>query len=234
MNDELKLDWQFKLIFLFLVIIGGSFLIFGTQLRDQFQGCNGLREFIVSQSWLAPVGFVFISTIAIMLFIPRTLIMILGGICFGARWGLLWVLVASMAATFFSFELARSYGRSIIEKAFSKKKWFQKLQARHPDSEFYLVIISRVTHVVHFGAISYASGLLNLRWRSVGWGTFWGILPGTAIVVYSAQTLGCGLWEGKKSLSTDTIYQLVFVSFLLIVGSIVPLWLQAKKQKKVS
>ncbi|MSP18768.1 MAG: TVP38/TMEM64 family protein [Bdellovibrionales bacterium] len=234
MDDELKFSWQIKLIFLFFIIMGGNLIFWGAQLSDLFHGCNGLREFIISQRWVAPLVFVIVSTLAIMVLVPRTLIMILGGICFGARWGLLWVLMASMAATFFSFELARSYGRSIIEKAFSKKKWFLKLEARHPDSEFYLVIISRVTHVVHFGAISYASGLLNLRWRSVGWGTFWGILPGTAIVVYSAQTLGCGLWEGKSSLSTDTIYQLVFVSFLLIVGSIVPLWLQAKKQKKVS
>ncbi len=221
-----------RLISFFLVICLGFGLFVGVRFGSIFKNCNDLREVIVSREWLAPVVYVFFSTLLIMLFVPRTLIMILGGICFGARWGTLWVLLASMISSFFSFWIARTNGRSWIERTFKKREWFFKLENLTQKSGFHLVLISRLTHVIHFGATSYACGVLNLKWSSFFWGTFLGILPGTVVAVYSAQILGCGLWEGTSSLSSESVYHIITASLLVVLLSLIPLWINRKKTKK--
>lgn len=210
-------------------IFWASICYLGIRHGRVFQNCNDLRAAITSQGWWAPVIYVLLATLGLLFFLPRTFILILGGLCFGAIWGSLWSLISSMLAAFLSFSISKVYLRSFVEKKLRKRNWFAKLERLTNSSGFYLVLIARATHVFHFGAVGYAFGVLNIGWTEFLSGTFLGTLPGTIVLVYSSQSLGCGLWEGKKHLSPEAVYQMLLSSLVLILAALVPLWMRRKK-----
>lgn len=194
-----------------------------------FQNCQQLQVFIMERSYLAPLVYIGLSALLTMCFVPRTLLMLVAGICFGAFWGSLWVLISSMLSSFVSFIIARRFARDWVEKLFIKRAWFHRLQQVTLHSGFHIILVTRIAYMVHFGSVSYASGLLNIRLSSFLWGTFWGILPGTLIFLFSIQNIGCRLWDEGINLSSEATYRIVIISFLLICVSLLPWWVQRKK-----
>jgi uncharacterized membrane protein YdjX (TVP38/TMEM64 family) len=116
-----------------------------------------------------------------------------------------------------------------VEKKLRKRNWFVRLDDLTHSSGFYLVLISRATHVFQFGVVGYAFGVLNISWSAFLWGTFLGIVPGTVVLVYSSESLGCGLWAGKTQLSPEAVYQILLSSLILVLAALVPLWIGRKK-----
>lgn len=225
MKLKVKFQWTAWLALAFVV---GAFFI-GFLFISDFNNCYELQELMGSLGWLAPIVFIFFSTVLIMLFVPRTLIMVLGGICFGATLGSVWVLVASLLSSVLSFGLARTYFRSWVERLCHKRNWFYRLQNITARSGFHFVLIARIAHFLHFGATSYACGVLNLSWSSFLLGTFWGVLPGTLVVVYSSRLLGCALWDGKAELNSKDITLIATASIIVLVISFLPWVFQRKK-----
>ncbi|MFM8314370.1 MAG: TVP38/TMEM64 family protein [Deltaproteobacteria bacterium] len=197
-----------------------------------FQDCQQFQQVILAQGVLAPLMYVFLATVLMMVFIPRSFLMLIGGVCFGAWWGTVWVLISSMLAGCFSFLVARTFGRAWVERTFRKRRWFYQLEKITGNSGFYVVLTSRIAHVIHFGAASYAFGLANINLKSYLWGTFWGILPGTVVLLYSSQVLGCSLWLRPENLSLETIYRIVFASLLVFFISCLPWLLKVKKSQR--
>jgi len=225
MKLKVKFQWVAWLALVFVVL---AFFI-GVPFVSDFDNCYELQELMGSLGWLAPIVFIFLSTFLIMFFVPRTLIMVLGGICFGATLGSIWVLVASLLSSVLSFGLARTYCRSWVERICRKRNWFYRLQNITAHSGFHFVLIARIAHFLHFGATSYACGVLNLTWSSFLWGTFWGVLPGTLVAVYSSRLLGCALWDGKAELSSKQITLITTASIIVLAISFLPWIFQRKK-----
>jgi uncharacterized membrane protein YdjX (TVP38/TMEM64 family) len=220
---------KFKTVPMLLFIFWMGICYWGVRQGMFFQSCDDLRAAISNQGWLAPVIYMLLATLGLLFFLPRTFILIMAGLCFGVVWGAIWSLISSMLAALLSFAMTKFYLRSFVEKKLRKRNWFTNLESLTNKSGFYLVLISRAAHVLHFGLLSYAFGVLNVGWSEFLWGTFLGILPGSLILVYSSHSLGCGLWEGKSHLSPEAIYQILFSSLLLVLGALAPLWIKRKK-----
>lgn len=193
--------------------------------------CIELKQIIANQGWGGPFVFVFLSTVLLMCLVPRTLMMILAGICFGVALGGSLILIASMLSGFLSFTLGRYLGRAWVEKNFRKKYWFHRLESLNHTSGFYVVMIARLAHVVHFGASSYVFGVFDISLKDFMWGSFLGILPGTWVFIYATHSLGCGQWD-RGWLSKDSIYHIVFLSIFVLFISVVPKIFQTIKNKK--
>jgi uncharacterized membrane protein YdjX (TVP38/TMEM64 family) len=199
-----------------------------------FQNCQQLQAIIMKQSFWAPLVYIGLSIILTMCFVPRTLLVVVAGICFGTFWGTIWVLVSSMLSSFISFIVGRRYARAWVDRLFRKRAWFHRLQQVSHDSGFYIIFLTRIVHMIHFGSMSYASGILNIKLSSFLWGTFLGILPGTLIFLYSVQNVGCRLWDEGANLSEESLYQIVIISVFMVFVSFVPWWLQHKRTKRKS
>lgn len=225
MKDKSKIQPFPLLLFIFWICV----CYLGVRHGRVFQNCDDLRTAITNQGWLAPVIYLLLATLGLLFFLPRTLILILGGLCFGPIWGSVWSLISSMSAAFLSFALTKIYFRSFVEKKLRKRNWFVRLDDLTHSSGFYLVLISRATHVFQFGVVGYAFGVLNISWSAFLWGTFLGIVPGTVVLVYSSESLGCGLWAGKTQLSPEAVYQILLSSLILVLAALVPLWIGRKK-----
>ncbi|NBY20121.1 TVP38/TMEM64 family protein [bacterium] len=192
--------------------------------------CYELQTLLKSLGWWSPFVYILFSTLMMMLFVPRTLFLVLAGICFSEFQAVLWALTSSLLSSVLSFGLARTYGRAWVEKTFRKRNWFYRLERITAKSGFHFVLIARISHVIHFGATSYACGVLNIGFKSFLWGSFWGVLPGTIIAIVGSKVLGCKLWDGSANFSEKDIYLSVFTSFLVLFSSLIPLWLNRKKK----
>jgi uncharacterized membrane protein YdjX (TVP38/TMEM64 family) len=197
-----------------------------------FKNCDQFQKAILLKGKWSPLLLTGVATFSLVLLLPRTLILILAGLCFGVGWGTVLALVASMLSATIAFKVGRFLGRGWVEKKFKKMKWYWKLQDRNQTSGFLLVLVTRAVHLFHFGVTSYVCGALGVSWSAFLWGTFLGILPGTWVVVFTAETLGCSLWAGKMVLTSKLISWLVIATFLTIVPVILGIYITRKKTEE--
>lgn len=226
----MKFSDRSKLIPVFLLSAIWVVLFLVYRFMKEFDNCNELQTLLSSFGWWGPLVYIFFSSLLMMAFVPRTLMLVIAGICFGEITGILCVMIASLIASTLSFGLARTYARAWVERVFRKRNWFFQLERITGESGFHFVLVARIAHVLHFGATSYACGLLNLTWGAFIWGTFLGILPGTLIAVFSAKVIGCRLWDGSGQWTSRDIYLTGFTSFLILLTAFFPIWLKRKKK----
>lgn len=211
----------------FILLLGVIFLIWN--FKSYFNSCSELRDAITSKAWMGAGFFLTVSTLAMMILIPRTLPVIVAGICFGTLGGSVLVLFSSIAAATFSFLIARHLARRRFEKIMSQKEWFRKFEKMTQSSGFSFIVLMRANQIFHYGLTSYASGLLPIRLGPYILGTFIGIFPGTIALVFGGSTLGCSLLEGKANLPIEMQQKLVIATVLLTLFSALPLYKHWKK-----
>jgi uncharacterized membrane protein YdjX (TVP38/TMEM64 family) len=144
----------------------------------------GLRDYIVSFGWWAPVASCFLMVLqALVAPVPSFLITFANGLAFGVFWGWMLSLFGHVLAAAVCFGISRTLGRVPVEVFVGKTglesadRWFARWGV-------YAVFAGRLLPGVAFDAISYAAGLTNMRFRNFIAATALGILPQTFIYSY--------------------------------------------------
>lgn len=101
-----------RLIALFLVAIGAVAAWYWRAVLDPIEIARAIAEYPA-----APLGFVAVHIAASLLFVPRTLLAIAGGMMFGIGWGIFWAELGSVGGAIAGFLLARYVTSGFIDRA---------------------------------------------------------------------------------------------------------------------
>lgn len=144
-----------------------------------------LQGWIAGFGLLAPLLFIVIFAVAMMLFMLSTPFFVMAGVLFGAMQGIAYVMIGGMIAAVASFLISRRLGAARFERFLKKHEArLLALETRLLGRFGWLTImILRVLPLIPFPVMNYGLGLTRVRFNQYLVGTFFGIIP--AVVVYT-------------------------------------------------
>ena len=219
----------FLILGIVIVVAAALYALRATHPDFHVPSCRDFAGELSSMGMKAPLYFLFLAVVSMLLFIPRTVSAVAAGMLFGFWGGVLWSTVASaigaMAAFYFSRFLAREWVLGILKD----RPWFQKLWAGTKTNSFYLVAFSRLVHVFNFNGANLAWGLLPTTTAQYFWGTFLGIIPGTLFLCYAGKEFGCAFLEGSFPHSQSWEIAALLVGICLAFSALIPIWLKRRR-----
>jgi uncharacterized membrane protein YdjX (TVP38/TMEM64 family) len=151
---------------------------------------TGLVEEWIDQSGaLGMLVFVLIYIAATLVLLPAAVLTVIAGVMFGFGWGLFAVMVASMGAAIFAFEIARHLLHDRIKRHYTRTGTPAAIDRALRSEGWRAVTLLRLSPIVPFAVKNYLFGVSRVRMRDYLIGTFLGKLPG-AIILTALGTTG--------------------------------------------
>ena len=138
---------------------------------------------------LGAVAFVAGYAVACVLFVPASLLTIAAGAIFGPGLGIALVLAGATLGAAASFLIARYVARDAVKRRLARYPRLAALDEIVGSDGRRIVLLMRLSPVFPFGALNYALGLTRLRLADFLVAMI-GIVPGTALYVYSGTVAG--------------------------------------------
>ena len=142
------------------------FIIYGIN-QHIFTSEESLAIFLTQLGILAPIAFVFVQAIQVVIpIIPGSIGCLGGVIFFGPLWGFVFNYVGICLGSVLAFLLARRYGQPIVRSIASKKKW-EKYSGWLKSGKKYerLFALAIIFPVAPDDFLCYLSGLTNMTFR---------------------------------------------------------------------
>lgn len=164
----------------------------------------------------APLLFIAAYALVASFGLPGTPLTLAGGAIFGALGGTLYNWIGATLGATGAFFLARSLGKDAVRSFLGSRAG--ALDSMAGASGFVGLLRLRLIPVVPFNALNFGAGLAGMRARDYVAATAIGILPGTAVYTYFADSLLAGA-EGARS---QALLRVAVAGALLIALSFVP------------
>ena len=130
--------------------------------------------------------------------IPAEIPAAMNGMYFGPAVGILVTWLGAMLGPLISFELARRFGRPLLELASPRVRRGVDRAADALGARGLFVV--RLIPIIAFTAINYAAGMAPVTRRTFLWTTGLGILPGTVAMTASGSGIAA-LYRGNATLA---------------------------------
>ncbi|MBT3358214.1 MAG: TVP38/TMEM64 family protein [Rhodospirillales bacterium] len=178
-----------------VALAGGAAAFFGFGFHEilSFEELRANRSdfmtWVAANTVLAAVSFI-AAYAATVVFIPPsgTLMTVIGGFAFGTVFGLAYVMVgATLGATILFLVAKLALGDYLRDRA---GPGIKKMEAGFRENELSYMLVLRLVPLFPFWLVNLAPAFLGVGVRSYVIGTFFGIIPGTA--VYAAFGAGLG------------------------------------------
>ncbi len=154
-----------------------------------------LRQ-VTGRPWAGP-GFVIAYASAVAVGLPASVLTLLGGAAFGLVHGVIWVTLGANLGANIAFRLSRTLGREALERVLAGRlEAFDRWTAA---GGFQGLLVLRLLPVVPFSLLNFAAGLTPIPWPAFAGATALGILPGTLVYVFFADSLLAGSVEASRS-----------------------------------
>ena len=210
----------FKLGALVLLVVAGYLVATRTPLSGYLtrEGIFEVVEWLRGHPW-APAIFVAIYASATALAVPGTILTLGGGAIFGFWWGTLLNMIAANIGANAAFAIARALGRDGVRHLVgSDSTALDKLDNVVKRHGFQGLLTLRLIPLVPFNALNFGSGLMPLRWRTYSLATLIGIIPGTAVYTFFADSL----LQGSQEASREALVRVAIAGALLVLLSFLP------------
>jgi len=165
-----------------LVVLVGLGRAAGAYIQPFAQWVDGLGV------W-GPAIFVLGYVIAVVAFVPASLLTLGAGAIFGIVHGVIYVFVAATIGSCLAFLVSRYLARSAVEKKLEGMPKFSAIDRAVEAEGLKIVFLLRLTPAVPFNLLNYALGLTRVRFADYGIASI-GMLPGTLLYVYSGKLAG--------------------------------------------
>ncbi len=142
-----------------------------------------LQENRAAAYWAAPLLMVVVAILPIPAEIPAAM----NGMLFGAVAGIAITWTGAMIGAMISYELARCFGVKLTRR-FIRPEVMDRLDGLK-NTEAAVLLMLRLTPVVAFTVVNWASGLLQVRRSTFVWTTAVGILPGAIAFTASGSAI---------------------------------------------
>ncbi|MGD1851679.1 MAG: TVP38/TMEM64 family protein [Cyanophyceae cyanobacterium] len=167
------------------------------------------------------LGFIGAHIVATAVGVPGTVLVLAGGVVFGVFYGTLWSVIGATLGAIAAFALARTLLRDSIMKRWGHSSRLQRLNQRLERSPLAVVLAVRFAPVSPFNVANFLFGLTPISLRTYAIGTFFGIIPGTALYTWTGSS-------GARMLSGGNPAPFAIAISALVILSILPLILRRK------
>lgn len=172
---------------------------------------EGLQQFLANHELLAPVVFVALRALAIIIPpIPGAFVDLAGIAAFGPIRGFLYGEAGLMLGAVVAFGIARRFREPVVRRFTSLEKLTEWEKSISEASKFWTLVLLRIPTNALFDYLSYAAGLTRVGFWQFFFSTLIGNLPGT-IMFY---LIGGAFYQ------SGFYYFLVFAVTLIIMGLI--------------
>jgi uncharacterized membrane protein YdjX (TVP38/TMEM64 family) len=183
-------------------------------------------------TWAVPLALL-LYVVAILVAVPRWMVIASAGLTFGALPGMLIVHLGAWVGACLAFVTARSIARAPIERWLARQRWYGRMALLLADDRqgLWIFLLLRMNPVLHFTGVSYAAGLAPTRFSAYALGTALGMLPMTLVVGWAGDVVGCALLDGQ-AIEPRVLAGLVAAATLMTLASIAPLvWSWWKRRR---
>ncbi len=150
---------------------------------------------IRDSAW-APVLFVVGYAVLATLDFSGLVLTLAGGIVFGFRWGVVLNTLGANVGASGAFWLARALGRDGI-RAFLGNR--MAVVDRLAEAQGFVWLLRlRLVPVVPFNLLNFAAGATAMSWRPFAAATALGILPGTVVYTWFADSVAAGVRDASR------------------------------------
>ncbi len=179
-----------------------------------------IEDFLEDLGWLAPVAFVLLRVVAIVVtVVPNAPLDIAGGMMFGPFWGTVYSLLGSELGAIACFLLSQHLGREAISRLLHRDISFRSpIASRHLALA---VLVARLEPVFSFALVSYGAGLTGISFRAFAIATLIGMTPGTVILNY----------YGRSFFTGGLMMQICLGLSMVLLLLIIPVWIKQKGQQ---
>lgn len=146
-------------------------------------------EWVDGLGALGPIVFVIGYALAVVAFIPGSILTLAGGAIFGLLEGTIYVFVAAVIGSTASFLIARHGAREAIEKRIDGDPRFAAIDRAVGEQGRKIVFLLRLSPAFPFNLLNYGLGLTKVKLTDYLIASF-GMLPGTLLFVYSGKVAG--------------------------------------------
>jgi uncharacterized membrane protein YdjX (TVP38/TMEM64 family) len=174
-----------KALVLVVFIVAAIYVIRFTPVKEFFTQA-ALSNFLESAGMWAPALFILVYALGVCLFVPGTLITVLGAAIFGAYWGFLYVWIGAMIGASIAFWIGRNLGREFAASMIGDR--LRKYDDAIARSGFAAVLYLRLVYFP-FTPMNFGMGLTKVRFLDYFAGTGLGIIVGTFIFTFFIGTL---------------------------------------------
>jgi uncharacterized membrane protein YdjX (TVP38/TMEM64 family) len=177
--------WPIGKILVALVAIAGLILLgrsAGGHLPQFAAWVDGLGP-------LGPVVFILAYALAVVAFVPGSLLTLVAGAIFGLLEGTLYVLLAATLGASLAFLVARYLARAAIERRLEGNRKFASIDRAVGQQGRRIVFLLRLSPAFPFNLLNYGLGLTRVRFLDYLVASA-GMLPGTLLYVYYGRVAG--------------------------------------------
>jgi uncharacterized membrane protein YdjX (TVP38/TMEM64 family) len=168
-----------------LIAVAALFVL-GREAGDQIPR---FAEWVDGLGVWGPVVFIVGYAVAVVGFVPASLLTLAAGAIFGLTAGTAYVFVAAMLGSCLAFLVARYVARSSVEAWLAGNRRFTAINLAVGLQGRRVVFLLRLSPAFPFNLLNYALGLTRVRFVDYAVAGF-GMLPGTLLYVYSGKVVG--------------------------------------------
>lgn len=136
-----------------------------------------------------PAVFVVAYSLAVVAFVPASLLTLAAGAIFGIQAGTAYVFVAATLGSSLAFLVSRYLARGAVEHRLAGNDRFNAIDRAVGEQGRKIVLLLRLSPVFPFNLLNYALGLTRVRFGDYALASV-GMLPGTLLYVYSGKVAG--------------------------------------------
>ena len=200
----------------FIVFIAAAIYVIRFTPVKGFLTREALSHLVESAGIWAPLLFILVYAVGVCLFVPGTLLTVLGAAIFGAYFGFLYVWIGAMIGASVAFWIGRTLGREFAASMVGDrlKKYDDAVARNGLATVLYLRLV-----YFPFTPMNFGMGLTKVRFRDYFAGTGLGILVGTFIFTFFIGTLkevwASGQWDRLLSFKVFFSVGLFVFSFFI-------------------
>ena len=177
------------LVIIIVLFICATYFGFGEKFTQ-------LQEWIRSFGPLSIIVFSAIYLSAVIAAFPGTALGFIAGALFGSVTGIILISIVSTLGSALTFLLARYFARDAVTRWLSHHESYQRLDKLAEKHGMIIVAITRLIPFFPFNILNYGFGLTKISFRTYIFWSWLCMLPGTIIVVGSADVVTHGIAQG--------------------------------------
>ena len=163
-----------------LVALAGAIMWLAVH-RDVLQSAALERELARFGPW-SPIFFVLVYSLATVLFVPGSILTVVGGALFGPLWGTLWNLSGATMGATLAFAIARHLGADWVARRAGER--MGRLIRGVEEEGWRFVAFVRLVPLFPFNLVNYAFGLTRVRLAEYAITSFVCMAPGAVAFTY--------------------------------------------------
>ena len=187
--------------------------------RQAGQYVPQFADWVNSLGFWGPVVFIAGYVIAVVAFVPGSILTLAAGAIFGFVQGVIYVFIAATLGSCAAFLVSRYVARQAVERRLADNPKFAAIDRAVGREGRKIVFLMRLSPAFPFTLLNYALGLTNVRFADYAMAAV-GMLPGTILYVYYGKLAGdvAALAGGAAHDKGAADYALLIVGLIAFVG----------------